>query len=353
MNTSLSPRRLATAAALALAALPLSACSTGSSSADDAEPTATTSADADAFPVTIDSTLGSATIEEAPTRVVTVGYSDADVALSLGVVPIASEKVTWGGTEEGSTVWFDEALAEIDGAEAPQRLDTTDGIPVDDIIALEPDLVLGMNSGLTQQDFDKLTKAGIPVVAYPGDQWFTTWQQSVEIAGEALGRSDVAEEVIAETDQVLADTKAEYPQLDGATIAYTFLDATDTSQIGIYNAQENRPRLLAQLGVEVPAIVADNSEPGVFYTTISAERAKDVEADALLTDANSQDDIDTIAKDPLLSQIPAIASNHWFAETDHVAALPMSAPSPLSLPYAMEHYIPKVAAALDGDGSSS
>jgi iron complex transport system substrate-binding protein len=152
---------------------------------------------------------------------------------------------------------------------------------------------------------------------------------------------------------VLADTKAEYPQLEGATIAYTFLDATDTSQIGIYNAQENRPKLLAQLGVEVPAIVENSSDPGVFYTTISAERARDVKADALLTDANSQDDIDTIAKDPLLSQIPAIADNHWFAETDHTAALPMSAPSPLSLPYAMEHYIPKVAAAVDGDGSGS
>jgi ABC-type Fe3+-hydroxamate transport system substrate-binding protein len=349
----LSPaRRLAaTVAVIGVALTGLTSCSTGSNAAETEDSKATTSADPDAFPVTIETTLGEATIEEEPTRVVTVGYADADVALSLGVVPIASEKVTWGGTEEGSTVWFDEALAEIDGAEPPRRLDTTDGIPVDEIIALEPDLVLGINSGLTQQDFEKLTKAGIPVVGYPGEQWFTTWRESVELAGKALGRTDVAEDVIADTEQVIADTAEEYPQLDGATIAYTFLDATDTSQIGIYNAEENRPKLLAELGVETPAIVEEVSDPGVFYTTISAERAKDVEADALLTDANSPEDIEVIEEDPLLSQIPAVASGHWYASTDHVASLPMSAPSPLALPYAMEHYIPHVAAAVDGDGS--
>lgn len=347
------PARRRTAFAVVAALAPvLTACSTGSTTADDAgDPTATTTADADAFPVTVESTLGEAVIEDEPERVVTVGYADADVALSLGVVPIASEKVTWGGTEEGSTVWFDEALAEIDGADAPQRLDTTDGIPVDEIIALEPDLVLGTNSGLTQKDFDKLTKAGIPVVAYPGDMWFTTWQESLELAGTALGRSDVADDVIAETEELMAETAEEYPQLDGATIAYTYLNPADTSQIGIYSAEENRPRLLEQLGVEVPEIVEEVSEPGVFYTTISAERAKDIEADALLTDAESEADVATLESDPLLSQIPAIASGHWFASTDHVAALPMSAPSALSLPYAMEHYIPHVAAAVDGDGS--
>lgn len=352
MNIRLTRQRTTLLVATA-AALPFfAACSTGSSTAADAgDPTATTTADADAFPVTVESALGEATIESEPERVVTVGYADSDVALSLGVVPIASEKITWGGTEAGSTVWFDEALAEIDGAEPPQRLDTTDGIPVDEIIALEPDLVLGTNSGLTQKDFDKLTKAGIPVVAYPGEMWFTSWQESLELAGKALGRSDVAEDVIGDTEQLIADTAEAYPQLDGATIAYTYLNPADTSQIGIYSAEENRPRLLEALGVETPAIVEEVSEPGVFYTTISAERAKDLEADALLTDAESQEDIETIASDPLLSQIPAIASGHWYASTDHVESLPMSAPSALALPYAMEHYIPHVAAAVDGDGS--
>jgi iron complex transport system substrate-binding protein len=345
------PRAALATVAVALAPV-LAACSTGSTTADDAgDPTATTTADADAFPVTVESALGEAVIEEEPERVVTVGYADSDVALSLGVVPIASEKITWGGTEAGSTVWFDDALAEIDGAETPQRLDTTDGIPVDEIIALEPDLVLGTNSGLTQKDFDKLTKAGIPVVAYPGDMWFTSWQESLELAGTALGRSDVADDVIAETEAVMADTAAAYPQLDGATIAYTYLNPADTSQIGIYSAEENRPVLLEELGARTPEIVEEVSEPGVFYTTISAERAKDVEADALLTDVEAEADIETIESDPLLSQIPAIASGHWYAELDHVAVLGMSAPSALSLPYAMEHYIPHVAAAVDGDGS--
>ena len=111
--------RLGAAAALAVAAL--TACSTGSTT-DDAdsatEPTTNTSADADAFPVTIEHALGETTIEEEPTRVATLGWTDQDHALALGVVPVGATAITWGGNEPGSTAWFDAAIEEA-GAEAP------------------------------------------------------------------------------------------------------------------------------------------------------------------------------------------------------------------------------------------
>lgn len=352
MKNTLSWRRLAGAVAVTVVALPaLAACSTGSSDDDEGSSTTTTSAEADAFPVTIDSTLGSTTIEEEPERVVTIDYTDADAALSLGVVPYAMQKVTWGGTEEGSTVWFDEALAEIDGAETPKLLDMTDGVPTDEIIAMEPDLVIGTSGALTEQDFKKFTDAGVPVVGYPHAQWFTLWRETVTLTGEALGRSDRAEEVIAETEESIADAKEANPQLDGATIAYTYLNPADTSTIGFYNAEENRPKLLAELGVVTPDIVTEVVPDDVFYQTISSERAADVDADALLTDVESDQEVEVITKDPLYSKIPAIAEGHLYAESDHTIALPMSAPSPLSIPYAMEKFIPKVAAAVDGAGS--
>ena len=78
----------------------LSACSTGSTGdRRQPEPESTTSVDADAFPVTIEHAFGETTIEEEPKRVATLGWSDQDAALALGVVPVGATKLTWGGNE--------------------------------------------------------------------------------------------------------------------------------------------------------------------------------------------------------------------------------------------------------------
>lgn len=345
--------RLALPAAVLLGLSALTSCSTGSTAAEDTEDsTVNTSADPEAFPVTVETALGKATIESEPKRVVTMGYAEADFAISLGVVPIGAEKVTWGGTEEGSTPWFDAALAEIDGAQEPERLDTTEAIPVDDIIALEPDLVLGTNSGIDQKDYNKLTKAGIPVVAYPKAMWTTTWQESLELQGKALGRSDLAAEILDDTTQVMEDTAAKFSQLEGTSFAFAWTSPADLSTIGIYTPEDNRPRILHELGMVDADIVTEESKDGQFYFDLSAERAGDIDADVLLTYATSKKDITTIAEDPLLGSIPAVKSNHWFASLSDTDALGLSSPSPLSLPYAMDHYIPEVAAAVDGDGST-
>ena len=337
-------------AALLVAAL--TGCSTGSTSADTAtEPKATTEVEADAFPVTIEHALGTTTIEQEPTRVVAVGYAEADYPLSLGVVPVGADKIEYAGNENGSSDWFDEALAEIDGAEQPTRFSTTDGVPVDEIVKLQPDLVTATQSGMTQEEYDKLTEAGIPVVAYPNAPYNTTWQESLEMVGEALGRSDVADELKAETEQVIADTAAEFPQLEGATFTFAGPNA-DPSSFYVYTSMDNRPRLLAELGMVNSPLVEERSEPGQFLFNVSAERTAQLDADVFLTYATSEANVKELADDPLFQQIPAVADNRWYATVDLTEAIGLSAPSPLSIPVGMERYIPKVAAAVDGDGST-
>lgn len=340
-------------AAATLLVAALTGCSTGStdSSATESEPTATTSADADAFPVTIEHALGETTIEAEPTRVFALGYAEADYPLSLGVVPVGADKIEYGGNENDSSDWFDAALAEIDGAEQPARFSTADGVPVDEIVTLEPDLVLATQSGVTQEEYDKLTEAGIPVVAYPNAPYNTTWQESLEMTGQALGRTEVAAEVKAEAEQVIADTAAEFPQLEGATFTFAGPNA-DPSSFYVYTAMDNRPRLLVELGMQNSEIVEERSEPGQFLFNISSERTAQLDADVFLTYATSEENVVELAEDPLVAQIPAVADNRWYAQVDQTESLGLSAPSPLSIPDAMERYIPQVAAAVDGDGST-
>src|SRR5690606_41626252 len=129
-------------------------------------------ADEGAFPVTIEHAFGETTIEEEPKRVATLGWTDHDHALALGVVPVGATKLTWGGNEEGSTDWFDAALADIDGAKAPTRYADADGAPVAEIAALDPDLILATNSGITEEEYDKLSEIA-DVVVYPEAPWVT------------------------------------------------------------------------------------------------------------------------------------------------------------------------------------
>lgn len=335
-------------AAATLLVAALTGCSTGSTdaAADTADPTTTTSVDPDAFPVTIEHALGETTIEAEPTRVATLGWTDQDSAVALGVVPVGATKITWGGNEAGSTAWFDAAVEEA-GAEAPVRYDDADGAPIDEIAELAPDLILATNSGITEAEYAKLSKIA-PVVAYPEAPWTTNWQTSLEMIGQALGRTALAGEVAAETEATIEEASAANPELDGAELIYGYLTPADLSTVGIYAPADPRVSILRDLGmVDAPA-VADAIKPGEFYGTVSAERASEMGSDVFITWVESQDDVAQIEQDRLVGAIPAVAEGHFYAEADKATAMASTNPTPLSIPVIISDFVPHVVEAIEG-----
>ncbi|HSJ21658.1 MAG TPA: ABC transporter substrate-binding protein [Nocardioidaceae bacterium] len=330
-----------TAAAVAVATT-LSACSTGST-ANEATEASANEAEVDAFPVTIEHAHGKTTVEKEPQRVVALGWSDPDVVLSLGVVPVGASNNSWGGTKEGSTIWFDEALAEIKDAEAPTRIDdTSSGIAgaVGDIAKLQPDLVLATNSGMTKAEYEKLSKLGVPVVAYPGRAWMTSWRDSLDMIGKSLGRNKLADEVEADVEETLDDAKQEHPNLVGTSHFVSWIDPTDTSSIGVYG--DSRSTVLTEVGLTQPEWVQDITK-GEAYGTISAERAATLEADLALLTAESKAEADKITRDKLIAKIPAVAAgNVWWDLPDHSTAYALDVATPLSLPYMVQHLLPEL-----------
>lgn len=339
-----TPRNLVLGLA-AVAALSLSACSTGSTKADATTATST-KADAGAFPVTIDHAFGRTTITKEPKRVATIGWSDQDVALSLGVVPVGSVQITWGGNAKRSTPWFDAKLAELSGKQ-PTRYSDADGTPIEEIAKLAPDLILATSSGITKEEYAKLSKLA-PVVAYPGEVWGTSWQDSLEMAGEALGREHAAEKVEEQTEKVIEDTARKYPQIKDRTFIFGSLSATDKSKIDYYTPVDNRPRLLTELGMKNAPFVEQASQGSKsFLGTISAEKAGELRSDVFVTYTEKPGQMKTFLADPLLGQIPAFKTGGWVDADNNTDSLGMSAPSPLSIPWAMEKFVPKVAEAVD------
>jgi iron complex transport system substrate-binding protein len=339
--------RTGAAIAAAAAALAAAGCSTTSTeSGGSSGASADTAADADAFPVTIEHALGETTIESEPKRVATLGWVDQDHALALGVVPVGAIEISWGGNEQLSTPWFDEELEKL-GGEQPTRYSDADGAPVEEIAELAPDLILATNSGVTDKEYQQLSKIA-PVVAYPGDPWLTTWEESLDLVGTALGRTEQAAEVREETEAAMEEAAEANEQIVGKTFIFASLATTDMSKIDYYMPGDNRPKLLTDLGMVNAPIVEELSKPGQFYGTVSAERAADMEADVFITYGETEEDEATFRDHQLLGQIPAWDGGHVLVSTDKTDALGMSSPSPLSIPYAMDNFIPQVAAAVDG-----
>ena len=355
---SLLPRRalLKTAgtatAALAAVALSLTACSTGPASTGTQSETAASSAAQ--FPVTIKNVFGETTIKEQPKRVVTISWVNDDVALALGVVPVGVPKNEWGNNSKGSTPWKDAALEKLGASfgsdKAPVQFSEADGVNFTEIAKLNPDVILAAYSGLEAADYKKLTEIA-PVVAQPELAFGTPWQEATTVIGKALGKTAEAEKLVADTEAAIKDKAAKYPQIAGKTFIWGNLDPASAENTGIYLAADNRPRFLTEIGMKAAPVVEEKSKGSKeFFAAWSAEKANELDSDVFLTWVADAKTKDQIVKDPLLSQIPAVKKGALVADPDTTLTLATSAASPLSLPWALDQFLPQLAAAADAAG---
>ena len=258
-------------AVLAAAALSLSACSTGpASTTSDASTSSSSSAQ---FPVTIKHVFGETTIKEQPKRVVTVSWVNDDVALALGVVPVGVPKNEWGGNDKGSTPWKDAALEKLGAGlgtdKAPVQFSEADGINFTEIAKLTPDVILAAYSGLTEEDYKKLSEIA-PVVAHPEIAYGTSWQDSTAIIGKALGKEAEATKLVSDTEATIKDKVSKYPQIAGKTFIYGNLEPASADGVNVYTANDNRPRFLTEIGMKLASVVEENIEgfQGILHPVV-------------------------------------------------------------------------------------
>ncbi len=146
------------------AALLLTACGDDGSSTDDRRPRRHPQPTAGgAFPATVPHKFGETVVPEAPERVVSVGLTEQDTLLQLGVMPVAVTE--WYGEQPHATwPWAHDLLGDAE----PEVLSQSDGIEFEKIAALEPDLIVGTNAGLTEKDYELLSAIAPTVTSVEG-----------------------------------------------------------------------------------------------------------------------------------------------------------------------------------------
>jgi iron complex transport system substrate-binding protein len=338
--------RLPLAVSLA-AALVLAACGDDSSDDGGGTPEASTPADEGAFPVEIEHQHGTTVIDEEPERVVTVGLTDQDAVLALGVTPLGV--MEWfGGHPHATWPWAREYL----GDAQPEVLGEVE-LNFERVAALRPDLILAVYSGLTDDEYAQLEQIA-PTVTPPGDynDWGVPWDEQTLTIGRALGRSEHAAELVDEVEGMFDRAVADHPEFEGATAVV----ATPwEGAISVYGPQDVRGRFLERLGFEhVPEI--EDLVGEAFTAELSMEQVELLDVDVIiwiLGDDPAGDLADLHDEIELYSRLDVVADGREVA-VDNESELggATSFQTVLSLPVLIDGIVPMLADAVDGDPST-
>lgn len=277
--------------------------------------------------VTVTHVFGETRIPAPPTRVVSAGFTEQDDLLAVGVVPIA---VTdwWGGEPFGVWPWARPRL----GPAQPAVLSLDDGIQVDAIAALRPDLIVATNAGLDADTYARLSQLA-PTIAQAGpDAFFEPWKVQATTVGQAVFKADDMQTLISGVEDKFAAVKAAHPEFTGKKAMLLrgslYRDSVHATPPGW------RTDFLTQMGLTVPDVPE----------SITRDRMAGVlrDADVLIWLTESDADQAALLADPVIGALPA--RRHVFTGKDLAGAVAFA--SPLSYPVVAEQLPPLLAKAL-------
>jgi iron complex transport system substrate-binding protein len=293
--------------------------------------------------VTIENKYGEITIDQEPQRVVSIGFNDQDWLLALGVTPIAVRE--WYGEQPYATwPWAQDEL----GDAQPTVLASAE-LNFEQIAALQPDLIVGVSSGITEAEYATLS-AIAPTLAQPGDfvDYGTPWDVTTELIGRAVGKNVEAAAVIDHVNELYAAARAAHPEFEGATAAVTFYFE---NKPGAYGSQDGRSRIVTDLGFTIPAKF-DELAGDSFFFSVSNEEMATLDTDVVIWLVSDDAGVDAVAGITLRPSMRAYAEGRELLASGELSGA-FSFGSPLSIEYALEQLVPELALAVDGDPTTA
>lgn len=276
-------------------------------------------------PVEVRNMFGTTHIDVKPERVVTIGYNEQDFALALGVVPVGVR--TFLGYDAVNRPWAASLLPK-------HHLPTVgaEELDLEKVAALEPDLILGINSYIDKEQYDLLT-AIAPTVAQPAGyaKGATPWDEQTRLIGKALGRESRAADVIARTRDAFDKAAKAHPEFAGKSASFALGGAYSLG------ADDYRTGWLVDLGFTVPK----------HSGKVSEERLDLFDTDVLVLEGAGAD----LTGSAVFASLDAVEEGRVvdLGEFDDDFAGALGFNSPLSLPYVLDVAVPRLADAVDGD----
>ena len=94
-------------------------------------------------------------------------------------------------------------------------LNLDNGIPVDQIAGLKPDLIVAINAGVDADTYQKLSAIAPTIAQSDGDAFFEPWKDQATAIGQAVFQADQMKSLIDAVDQKFAAVAQKNPQWQG------------------------------------------------------------------------------------------------------------------------------------------
>lgn len=300
-----------------------------------------------AWPIEIEHAYGTLELDAAPERIVTLGWAETDIVTVLGVEPVGAGRFAF--TSDGVAPWLADHLTET-----PETVDTaragTSGpeLDVEAIALLKPDLIIATTYADLGKYYDQLEKIAPTLGPAQTDYLHIPWQEHTRAIAVALGETDEAEEVIADTEVDLAKAAEEHPEFGG--LDYTLSLGTPDQIKVVQDPEDGGVKLLSGFGLDYSesALALPSLGDGSLSAGVSEENVAEIDADLVFIAWFGAETKQSWESSPLFGDLGAVQGGGYVPlELAELTAL--RNPSPLSLPFAVEHVLlDKAAEAISG-----
>ncbi|MEM9520054.1 MAG: iron-siderophore ABC transporter substrate-binding protein [Actinomycetota bacterium] len=291
-------------------------------------------------PIVVTHKFGATEVPRNPQRVLSLGFSDQDDLLALGIVPVGI--LDWFGNQPNAVWPWAQPL--LDGAE-PTVIPAVIEPSVELIASTEPDLIIAVSQGLTQEQYDLLSELA-PTVAQHADypDYGAPWQERTRLIGAAFDMADEAEGLIAGVEERFAEVRTEHPEFEGrsAAVAFAFND-----QPGVYASSDVRAQILESIGFVTPPEY-DELAGDAFYVNVSEERVDLFDTDVIVWIATNDVVMQGVIDSPI-REIMRAPSEGREVFTSTLVSGAFSFASPLSIDFLLDELVPELALAIDGN----
>jgi iron complex transport system substrate-binding protein len=280
--------------------------------------------------VTVKHIFGETKIPTPPKRVVSAGFTEQDDLLAVGVVPIAV--TDWfGGEPFGVWPW---AQPKLGGAQ-PVVLNLN-GVQVDQIAALKPDLIVATNAGLDQDTYTKLS-AIAPTIAQSGpDAFFEPWKDQATAIGQAVFKAADMAALITGVDEKFTTAGKNKPQFAGKQVL--LLGGTFYQDSVRVTTPGWRTEFLTNMGFTIPDTGGELVPRDKMAAVLDS-------ADVLIWKTESDEEQAALLADPIVAKLRAtIGKRNVFTGKDLAGAIAFA--SPLSYPVVADQLPSMLARAL-------
>ena len=288
--------------------------------------------------VVIKHVFGETTVPAPPTRVVSAGLTEHDDLLAVGVVPVAV--TNWFGDEPfGVWPWAQDKL----GSAKPVLLNLDNGIQIDAIGKLKPDLIVAVNAGLDAETYRKLSEIAPTIAQSDGEAFFEPWKEQATAVAAAVFQKDEMTRLIAAVEEKFASAAQANPSLRDRTAVLLdgrFGDAVSATVGGW------RTEFLTTMGLRIPESIKGFTADGGQILITREELPAAVEgADVLIWCTDSEAERSALQADPAVTELGATAMRRSvFAPAEVSGAIAYA--SPLSYPLVADQLPPLLARAL-------